>query len=316
MHLSQLRVRGLRGCADGELELKLPGRFAVLAGANAAGKTTISDALYLGHSQRFPQLPRLSAAALGAADRHVEVEYSYASPTEPEGPLGRQLQSQSSHSAPGTLATVWSKTLHRNLGTIAARPLLSSEVESQMLLVHLPAWRNPLDELARRETRVLVELLRAQQQNSGRGRNLAGLRGRASGLLEALATDDLLQNLEARVGEHLRALTAGVSRNWPYIRGQVVDDRYLARVLELMLATIEGREHALPLEVAGLGYVEIGEWRWSGTHVDGSPFAMCGVTVMGIEDGRVVWGRMYMEPVDRDDVDIDRMVRETYRPPQ
>jgi ketosteroid isomerase-like protein len=64
------------------------------------------------------------------------------------------------------------------------------------------------------------------------------------------------------------------------------------------------------------GDVEIGEWRWSGTHVDGSPFAMCGVTVMGIEDGRVVWGRMYMEPVDRDDVDIDQMVRETYRPPQ
>jgi hypothetical protein len=47
------------------------------------------------------------------------------------------------------------------------------------------------------------------------------------------------------------------------------------------------------------GAVEIGEWRWSGTHVDGSPFAMCGVTVMGVEDGRVVWGRMYMEPVDR-----------------
>ena len=64
------------------------------------------------------------------------------------------------------------------------------------------------------------------------------------------------------------------------------------------------------------GAIEIGEWRWSGTHVDGSPFAMCGVGVLGIEDGRVAWGRMYMEPVDRDDVDIDQMVRETYRPPQ
>src|SRR6476660_3280369 len=26
--------------------------------------------------------------------------------------------------------------------------------------------------------------------------------------------------------------------------------------------------------------VEIGEWRWEGTHVDGAPFAMRGVTVM------------------------------------
>lgn len=36
-----------------------------------------------------------------------------------------------------------------------------------------------------------------------------------------------------------------------------MDDRYLARVLELMLATVEGREHALPLEVVGLGYVNL-----------------------------------------------------------
>jgi len=62
--------------------------------------------------------------------------------------------------------------------------------------------------------------------------------------------------------------------------------------------------------------VEIGEWRWAGTHVDGTPFAMCGVGVLGIEDGHVAWGRLYMEPVDRDDVDINQMVRETYRPPQ
>jgi hypothetical protein len=36
---------------------------------------------------------------------------------------------------------------------------------------------------------------------------------------------------------------------------------------------------------------------------------------MGIEDDRVVWGRMHMETVDRGDVDIDQMVRGTYRPP-
>lgn len=257
MHLSRLRVRGLRGAASGELEIRLPGRFAVLAGANGAGKTTLTEALYLGHSRRFPQLPRLSAAALGTADRDLEVVYSFAPAAEDEGPLGHRLQAQSGRTAPGTEAAAWMKTLHRNLGTVTTRPLLQSDVESQTLLVHLPAWRNPLDELARRETRVLVELLRAQQQNRGRGRDLTQLRGRASGLLEALATDDLLQGLEDSVGEHLRALSAGVSRNWPYIRGQVVDDRYLARVLELMLSTMEGREHALPLEVVGLGYVNL-----------------------------------------------------------
>lgn len=257
MHLSRLRVRGLRGAADGELELALPGRFAVLAGANAAGKTTLSDAIYLGHNKRFPQLPRISSAALGPADRDIEVEYSFARTADDEGPLGRQLQSQSGRSAPGTVAAAWSKTLHRSLGTVSARPLVHSDVEEKTLLIHLPAWRNPLDELARRETRVLVELLRAQQQNRGRGRDLSSLRGRASGLLEALAADELLQGLEERVEKHLRSLSAGVTRTWPYVRGQVVDDRYLARVLELMLSTMEGREHALPLEVLGLGYVNL-----------------------------------------------------------
>jgi putative ATP-dependent endonuclease of OLD family len=172
--------------------------------------------------------------------------------------LGLQLQALSGRTAPGAVAAEWARTLHRSLGSIVTRPLgLQSEVEQKVLLVHLPAWRNPLDELSRRETRILVELLRAQQQNRGRGRDLSDLRGRASGLLEALATDDLLAGLEARVSEQLRALSAGVSRNWPYIRGQVVDDRYLARVLELMLASAEGRSEALPLEVVALGYVNL-----------------------------------------------------------
>src|SRR4051812_20890740 len=63
------------------------------------------------------------------------------------------------------------------------------------------------------------------------------------------------------------------------------------------------------------GGVEISEWRWSGTHLDGAPFAMCGVTVMGIEGGRIAWGRLYMEGVELDEGDIDEMVRDTYRPP-
>jgi ketosteroid isomerase-like protein len=62
--------------------------------------------------------------------------------------------------------------------------------------------------------------------------------------------------------------------------------------------------------------IEIGEWHWRGTHTDGSPFAMRGVTVMGIEGDRIAWGRLYMEVVERDGADIDQMVREAYRPPR
>jgi ketosteroid isomerase-like protein len=61
--------------------------------------------------------------------------------------------------------------------------------------------------------------------------------------------------------------------------------------------------------------VEISEWDWSGTHTDGSHFAMRGVTLFGIVGDHIAWGRLYMEPVEQDGPDIDEMVRDTYRPP-
>ncbi len=166
MHLSRLHVQGLRATAHGEMEINLPGRFSVLIGANGAGKTTISEALYLSHRRAFPHLPRPPAAALGPPGRSIEVEYSFASDVTDEGPLGTSLQLQSGRSAPGTVATSWIFTLHRDLGRVRAKTLLASEIEHALLLVHLPAWRNPLDELARREARILVELLRAKNRTA------------------------------------------------------------------------------------------------------------------------------------------------------
>ena len=61
--------------------------------------------------------------------------------------------------------------------------------------------------------------------------------------------------------------------------------------------------------------VEVGEWLWHGKHVDGSEFEMRGVIVVAMEGDRIAWGRLYMEPIERDGDDIDAMVRETYRPP-
>jgi ketosteroid isomerase-like protein len=63
------------------------------------------------------------------------------------------------------------------------------------------------------------------------------------------------------------------------------------------------------------GGVEIGEWHWHGAYTDGSPFAMQGVTVMGIERGQIAWGRLYMDVIERDGAGIREMVQETYRPP-
>jgi ketosteroid isomerase-like protein len=64
---------------------------------------------------------------------------------------------------------------------------------------------------------------------------------------------------------------------------------------------------------------EWGEWSWAGSHTDGTPFAMRGVTVLVVRDGLIVEARLYMEPVDADAVsatdDIESAVQELYRPP-
>jgi ketosteroid isomerase-like protein len=63
------------------------------------------------------------------------------------------------------------------------------------------------------------------------------------------------------------------------------------------------------------GESEWGEWYWHGHHVDGTPFAMRGVTIFVVRDGLVVEGRLYMEPVQPDSGDIEAAVQELYKPP-
>lgn len=45
--------------------------------------------------------------------------------------------------------------------------------------------------------------------------------------------------------------------------------------------------------------VEFAEWEWSGTASDGSPYIRKGVIVLGSREGRIVWARLYMEPVSQ-----------------
>ena len=183
------------------------GRFCVLIGANGAGKTTISEALYLSHRRAFPQLPRPPAAALGPPGRRIEVEYSFASDATDEGPLGTRLQLQSGRSAPGTVATSWIFTLHRELGRVRAEPLLASEIEHRCCWFTFP--RGATRSMSSRAVSShLVELLRAQQQNRGLGRSYR-LRARLRACWRRLATDGLLAGLEQRVSEHPRALPRG-----------------------------------------------------------------------------------------------------------
>ena len=46
------------------------------------------------------------------------------------------------------------------------------------------------------------------------------------------------------------------------------------------------------------------EWRWRATGLN-----MAGVTLLRVRDGCIVWGRLYMEPVEEGGEDIDESVQ-------
>jgi ketosteroid isomerase-like protein len=83
-----------------------------------------------------------------------------------------------------------------------------------------------------------------------------------------------------------------VRRNWSAIFEGVTDFRS-----ELVRATAAGG-------------TEWSEWRWQGTHADGTPLDMAGVIVCGVRDGRMAWARLYVEPVEQGGTGIDAAVRQ------
>jgi hypothetical protein len=57
------------------------------------------------------------------------------------------------------------------------------------------------------------------------------------------------------------------------------------------------------------------EWRWHGTHADGSRLEMAGVIVFGVRDDRFAWARLYVEPIEQDGAGIEAAVDEIAGPP-
>ena len=45
------------------------------------------------------------------------------------------------------------------------------------------------------------------------------------------------------------------------------------------------------------------EWHWTATGLN-----MAGVTLLGVEENRIVWGRLYMEPIEEAGENIDEAV--------
>jgi ketosteroid isomerase-like protein len=63
------------------------------------------------------------------------------------------------------------------------------------------------------------------------------------------------------------------------------------------------------LRLAVVDETEWVEWHWQGTKADGSPLEERGVTIMGIRNDRIAWGRLYLEEIQEEGEDIQETVR-------
>lgn len=252
MHLSSIEVQGYRASALGPVDCQLPGRFSLLLGANGSGKTTLNEAVVQAHRHRFPRLAPVDASVLGEPPRAVRVEYSFESDPANEGALGSALRGM------GFSAPSWGRPLERSLGRVRAGiPVDATEGHDSVRLVYLPALRNPVDELSRRDAQVLVELLRAEHLRNPADGGLPALRAKAEKMLSSLTAHQLVANLEGRIAEQLSTLSGGLQEHHAFIGTQRVDDAYLARVFEMLLATLPARGEARRLEASSLGYVNL-----------------------------------------------------------
>ena len=68
-----------------------------------------------------------------------------------------------------------------------------------------------------------------------------------------------------------------VRQRWTAIFRGVPDFR-----AELLRSAVDGDE-------------EWGEWRWRGTRSDGGAIDVRGVMIVGVRNGRIAWGRLYLE---------------------
>lgn len=51
------------------------------------------------------------------------------------------------------------------------------------------------------------------------------------------------------------------------------------------------------------------EWEWTGNRTDGQPFQVRGVALFDVVDGLISAGRLYLEDVERELIDIDQAVQ-------
>jgi putative ATP-dependent endonuclease of OLD family len=250
LYLKSVTVHGFRAANEHPLECELPGRFSVLLGANSAGKSTIVDSIVMSHRDVFPGTPRPSAAVLSKSIPTRTIDISYALEDPDTSPLGLLCDST-------VRVPEWTTTLSRSMGRVAASQG-DAPGDGLLPILYLSPTRNPALDLAGREARLIVELLRSQAYRDKGDKSLKDLRGLLGGVVGSVVSKWPVNAAEARVASTLAELTDGVAGRVPYLGTTSIDDSFLARVFEFLIgAAGVPRADSHRLETEGLGYANL-----------------------------------------------------------
>jgi ketosteroid isomerase-like protein len=105
----------------------------------------------------------------------------------------------------------------------------------------------------------------------------------------ALFHDDYVSEQPAFPARAFRGV-AQVRKNWGTLLASIPDFR-----AEILRSADDGETI----------FVEV---HWTGTKADGSPLDERGVVIIGVRDDRIAWGRLFVDAVDSEGEDIDRVV--------
>ncbi|WP_179274530.1 MULTISPECIES: ATP-dependent endonuclease [unclassified Rhodococcus (in: high G+C Gram-positive bacteria)] len=76
-------------------------------------------------------------------------------------------------------------------------------------------------------------------------------------MLRSLTNHSLVSSVEERIAHNLSTISGGVREHHAFVGTQTVDDTYLARVFEMLLALMPDRGVARRLQTSSLGYVNL-----------------------------------------------------------
>jgi putative ATP-dependent endonuclease of OLD family len=178
------------------------------------------------------------------------IDVTYVLPPSDPSPLGDMLSAQ------GTTPS-WVATLTSSMGRVSVAS--NQELRNgQLPVLYLSPTRNPSTDLGGREAQLIVELLKAQGLRDRGDKSLKELRGLLGGLIGSVVSKWPVDAAEQRVGAQLAELTDGIAGRVPYLGTTLIDDTFLGRVFEFLVATSgAARSDSRRLETEGLGYANL-----------------------------------------------------------